>query len=118
VAPRHDERIVYERHAGVARAPLGTTYRRREPERTILYSAVQDHLQTFLAGARAENPDGHGLPSFVEREFTRYLDCGILAHGFVRVRCDDCNHDRLVAFSCRGRAICPSCNTRRMKHAS
>ena len=75
---------------------------------------MQDHLQTFLAVARNENSDENGLPSFVEREFTRYLECGILAHGFVRVHCDDCGHDRLVAFSCRGRAICPSCNTRRM----
>ena len=86
MAPRTDERIVYERHAKVARAPLGATYRRREPERTILYSVVQDHLQTFLAGARAENPDGHGLPSFVEREFTRYLECGILTIGAVGCR--------------------------------
>jgi hypothetical protein len=59
VAPRHGERIVYEQHAGAARAPLGVAYRRREPERTILYSVVQNHLQTFLAEARAENPDGH-----------------------------------------------------------
>ena len=26
------------------------------------------------------------------------LRCGILAHGFARVRCDDCGHERLLAF--------------------
>lgn len=54
------------------------------------------------------------MPRFVEREFRAFLDCGILAHGFVRVHCDDCGHDRLVAFSCKGRGFCPSCGGRRM----
>ncbi|MCC7328002.1 MAG: transposase zinc-binding domain-containing protein, partial [Burkholderiales bacterium] len=50
----------------------------------------------------------------MEREFRRYLDCGILAHGFARARCGNCGHDFLIAFSCKGRAVCPSCNARRM----
>ena len=28
--------------------------------------------------------------------------------------CAGCGHDFLVAYSCKGRAVCPSCNTRRM----
>ena len=28
--------------------------------------------------------------------------------------CDDCGHDYFVAYSCKGRGVCPSCNTRRM----
>jgi hypothetical protein len=43
----------------------------------------------------------------VEREFRAYLECGILAHGFLRVHCRDCGFDRLVAFSCKGRGFCP-----------
>ena len=27
-----------------------------------------------------------------------FLECGILAHGFVRLRCADCAHEKLVAF--------------------
>ena len=54
------------------------------------------------------------MPRFVEREFRAYLSCGLLEHGFVRVRCDACGCDRLVAFSCKGRAFCPSCGGRRM----
>ena len=57
---------------------------------------------------------GWGVPSWVERDFRGYLRCGILAHGFARVRCTDCGHDRLLAFSCKGRGVCPSCNARRM----
>ena len=51
---------------------------------------------------------------FVERELRAYLECGVLAHGFLRLHCDACGHDRLLAFSCKGRAICPSCGGRRM----
>ena len=40
--------------------------------------------------------------------------CGVLAHGLLRVRCDACGHDRLVAFSCKDRGIGPSCGDRRM----
>jgi len=44
----------------------------------------------------------------------KYLECGIFAYGFALARCEDCGHDFLVAFSCKGRGVCPSCNTRRM----
>jgi hypothetical protein len=68
-------------------------------------------LETFLARAQArERP----MPRFVERELRGFLRCGILAHGFVRVHCDDCGLDRVVAFSCKGRGFCPSCGGRRM----
>ena len=40
--------------------------------------------------------------------------CGILAHGFLRLRCGDCGHDKLVAFSCKRRGFCPLCGARRM----
>ena len=72
---------------------------------------MQAHLETFLA-ERAE--EGAFLPRFVERELRGYLACGILAHGFARVRCPACAEEKLVALSCKGRAICPSCTTRRM----
>lgn len=67
----------------------------------------------MLATARAESNSGAGLPAFVEEEFRRYLDCGILAKGFLRLRCDDCRKETLVAFSCKRRALCPSCSHRR-----
>ena len=33
---------------------------------------------------------------------------------FARARCGDCGHNYFVAFSCKGREVCPSCNTRHM----
>jgi hypothetical protein len=104
---------VYERDAGAASAPLRGSYHRHEPEKTALYSVVADHLETFLDAARQQSSTGTGCPAFVEREFRRYLGCGILANGFARLRCPSCGFERLVAFSCKGR-ICPSCWARRM----
>jgi len=74
----------------------------------VLHAAVRDHLRTFLEEARASTDDGAGLPRFVEAEFERYFACGILAHGFARVRCGACGHEVLVALSCKGRGLCPS----------
>ncbi|WPB79995.1 transposase zinc-binding domain-containing protein [Archangium violaceum] len=56
---------------------------------------------------------GRGLPWYVERDFASYLECGVLAHGFARVRCESCKDELLAAFSCKGRGVCPSCNAKR-----
>jgi hypothetical protein len=58
------------------------------------------------------------LPEFVKDEFEAYLECGILAHGFLRVRCAGCAHEKLVAFSCKRRGFCPSCGARRMAESA
>ncbi len=47
-------------------------------------------------------------------DFDDYLKCGRLEHGFLRVRCDSCHHEKLVAFGCKRRGFCPSCGVRRM----
>ena len=54
------------------------------------------------------------MPGFVLDEFRSYLACGRMEHGFIRVKCDGCRHELLVAFSCKKRGFCPSCGTRRM----
>jgi len=57
---------------------------------------------------------GRPLPEYVEQEFEAYLKCGRLEHGFLRVRCEECHAEKLVAFSCKRRGFCPSCGARRM----
>jgi hypothetical protein len=79
----------------------------------VLYQVVRDHLETFRAQA-ARVRDGEGLPHFIEEEFRGFLRCGFLAGGFARFQCDGCGLDRLVPFSCKGRAVYPSCGGRRM----
>jgi len=95
-------------------APRPQRYRARRPERTVLYGVVQHHFESWLALKRAGDAWEDTVPAFVERDFRKYLDCGILARGFGRARCPQCGHDFIIAFSCRARAVCPSCNARRM----
>jgi len=94
--------------AGDTAAP----YERRRPEETTLYQVVQDHVEIFFA--QVEQETGAGLPQFIKDEFEAFLECGLLAHGFLRLRCGDCAHEKLVAFSCKRRGFCPACGARRM----
>ena len=89
-------------------------YSPRRPAETPLYQIVQANLETFLALCRDDSDPDTAIPPYAEQAFRRYLECGILAYGFARAHCDQCSHDFLVAFSCKGRGVCPSCMTRRM----
>ena len=95
--------------------PRGTrrAYAPRRPGKGGLWRVVHQHLETFLDEVRTRT-DGVGLPAFVEREMREFLTCGSLARGFARVRCDACRAEHLVGFSCKARAVCPSCTGRRM----
>ncbi len=91
-------------------------YARHRPEQTTLYRLVQQHAARFVAHTEAST--GARLPRFVKDEFDAFLECGILAHGFLRLRCDECGHDTLLAFSCKRRGFCPSCGARRMSQTA
>lgn len=71
-------------------------YERRRSERTLLYQLVAEHYPRFVELLADQ---GGLLPDHVQREFEDFLKCGILDHGFLRVRCQDCHSERLVAFS-------------------
>jgi len=83
----------------------------RRPDESVLYGVVAGNLETFLA---RQSERDRPVPRFVERELRSFLECGVLAYGFLRVHCDACHRDRLVPYSCKGRAFCPSCGGRRM----
>ena len=108
----HEPPVLWERATGSAGEPLGPRWRRRQPEKTALWKLVASELPGFLA--RIGEESGHTLPGFIARELQKYLACGLLQKGFARVRCQECKQEILVAFSCRGRGLCPSCTTRRM----
>src|SRR5260370_52159 len=79
--------VAVPRRAYVARMPLRcVAYEPRAAERGVLYRVVEEHLERFLDGA-ADHADGTRLPKFVEQEFRDFLTCGVLAHGFARLRC-------------------------------
>ncbi|MBN2718255.1 MAG: transposase zinc-binding domain-containing protein [Deltaproteobacteria bacterium] len=62
--------------------------------------------------------EGQYLSRHVEKELRDFLKCGVLAHGFVRMRCNECGRSMVVGFSCKGRGFCPSCTGRRMADTS
>jgi hypothetical protein len=90
-------------------------YARHAPERTLLYALVEAHYPDFMARIEAED---RSLPEYVREEFDAYLRCGVLDHGFLRVVCEHCHAERLVAFSCKKRGFCPSCGARRMAESA
>jgi len=92
--------------------PVGPfQYQRHQPENTLLYQLVKEHWPSFQSMLAEQ---GRSLPGYVVREFEDYLKCGRLEHGFLRVRCESCHHEKLVAFSCKRRGFCASCGARRM----
>ena len=90
-------------------------YRRHCPEQTALYPVIETNLPAFLKYQHARDA---ALPRFVTAEFKDYLRCGRLEYGFIRVKCEGCRHEHLVAFSCKRRGFCPSCGARRMIETS
>ena len=86
-------------------------YARHQPEHTLLYQLIERYWSEFQSHLSETD---RCLPRHVAREFDEYLECGRLENGFLRVRCEDCHLEHLVAFSCKRRGFCPSCGARRM----
>ena len=49
-----------------------------------------------------------------ENVIDRFLECGDPQFGFARLRCGDCGHGCILAFSCKARYFCPSCHRKRV----
>ena len=86
------------------------SYARRKPEETPCFQILNDHLDSFVAAREIE---GRPIPKYVIDEFDPYLRCGILAYGFLRLKCESCSKEHVVAFSCKKRGFCPSCTAKR-----
>ena len=110
--PSRATRPVAGRSGGTpwARRPA-RRYERRRPDKTPLHKIASEHLESWLEWRdQAERP----VPGYVEDELRGYLECGLLCFGFARAVCMTCRTGLVVAFSCKGRGVCPSCNGRHM----
>ncbi len=89
-------------------------YRPRQPRQTPFYQLVERFYPEFKAvyEERYQQRYGFWRPA-IHRAVEKFLECGDLQHGFARVRCPDCAHEFFVAYSCRGRCLCPSCHQKR-----
>jgi hypothetical protein len=89
-------------------------YRPRHPARTALYGLVEAHFDRYeRVHADRFEPRSGRLRSFVRDAVYAFLDCGRLLGGFARIRCPSCHAEHLLAFSCRTRNLCPSCQSKR-----
>ena len=95
----------------ISAARCTESYRPRRPEESVLYTVMAGNLETFLA---RQQQRCRPVPVFVEREMRAFLECGVLACGFLRLFCDQCGRDKLVPLACKRRGFCPSCCGRRM----
>ncbi len=86
-------------------------YERHTPEKTVLYQSL---ARSWPGIVRDYNAFDEKIPKHVLSEFDRYFRCGILQHGFVRLKCSKCELERVTAYSCKTRGVCFSCNARRM----
>jgi len=67
-----------ERLSPAAGHDSAPSYECHRLEEIVLYAVVESELETFLSRGR-DRP----RTRFVERELRGFLECGILAHGFV-----------------------------------
>lgn len=90
-------------------------YKPRRPQASPLFRLVEDHLHRLqtVYDERFARLYGPWRP-VVAQVADKFLACGVLEHGFARIRCDACAHEYLLAFSCKCRYFCPSCHAKRL----
>jgi hypothetical protein len=88
--------MAYECEQGAAWRPLPGVYCWLcEPENTALHIVMREYMETMFDEA-PRNPNSTGFPEFVRKDFERFLECGILALGFCRLRCPSCGDEKLL----------------------
>jgi ribosomal protein S27E len=89
-------------------------YRQRHPEHTVFYRVFFHYFERFLREYEDRFEKEYGfLRPVIQEVVEKYLDCGNPMCGFARIRCPDCEEERLLMFSCKTRGFCPSCHAKR-----
>jgi hypothetical protein len=89
-------------------------YRRRKPRETSLWKLLNGRFVEFEEAYEELFQKKYGFYRLViSRVVRKYLECGDLHQGFARIKCPDCHHEYILAFSCRGRWFCPSCHNKK-----
>lgn len=97
-----------------AKSRISSHRARRRPEESALYRIVYNYHEelSYVWGDRFQSEYGVYRDEVCEA-FLDYLDCGVLIHGCALAECESCNHSELIAFSCKRRGLCPSCDAKR-----
>jgi hypothetical protein len=90
-------------------------YQPRNPKTSAYYKCVENHFEELERAWDDMYASRYGFwRTYVMTVIFKYLDCGDLHMGFARVRCEECGHEYLLAFSCKRRQFCPSCHQKRV----
>ncbi len=90
-------------------------YQPCNPKASAYYKCVENHFEELEQAWDDMYKSRYGYwRTYVMTVIYKYLDCGNLHFGFARVRCEDCGHKYLLAFSCKRRHFCPSCHQKRV----
>ena len=82
-------------------SPSGV-YRPRRPQASPLYRLIEDHFDEFYTVYDERFARRWGYWRKVVGEVVeKFQACGILKHGFARVRCGGCKHEFMLALSYR-----------------
>ena len=86
---------------GRARQPEGRAggEARRRASGGAKGDGVSVNLET-LYGAIEDGAIAVRIPKHARKELEAFLKCGLVCHGFARLRCEECGESQLVAFSC------------------
>ena len=81
-----------------------------------LWKCFHAHFDHFTAAYPRDYQSRYGvLRGVIPEVVDKFMQCGDFAKGFARVRCDECSHEYLLAFSCKGRWFCPSCHQKKVQ---
>ena len=81
-----------------------------------LWKCFHSHFERFTAVYPRDYQSRYGvLRGVIPEVVDKFMQCGDFAKGFARVRCDECSHKYLLAFSCKGRWFCPSCHQKKVQ---
>ena len=90
-------------------------YKTRKPQETSLWKLLDGHFFEFEERYDELFQKKYGFyRPVISHVVRKYLECGDLHKGFARIKCPDCHHEYLLAFSCRGRWFCPSYHNKKV----
>ena len=86
-------------------------YRARKPKASPLWQCLSRHFDMFLDAYEERYQPRYGfLRPIIPEVVNKFLE-----RGFARLRCDHCQHEYRLAFSCKGRWFCPSCHQKKIQ---
>jgi hypothetical protein len=80
---------------------------------------IQECLESVVVVGKGEGSEDGGragervLAGYAEEALRGFLECGVARFGVVRYLCRECGESVFVAYSCKRRGVCPSCDGKR-----